>query len=74
MSSFEWIGNRYRLIGEGAPEVTEKWWQRLRRQIKKRAVRIPREGPTDGPNAEIWALPSALKHVQDGTIRDANPV
>jgi hypothetical protein len=73
MSSFEWIGNRYRSIRKGAPDVTEKWWQRLRRQVKKRAVCIPREGPIDGPKAEILALPSALRRIQDGAIRDVNP-
>ena len=74
MSSFEWIGNRYKILGEGAKPTTEKWWKRLRRQIARRAVRIPREGPTGGPHAEIWALPSALESIRDGTLRELNPM
>ena len=69
-------GLHYQVIlqGEGAKPTTEKWWKRLRRQITKRAVRIPREGPTDGPDAEIWALPSALESIRNGTFREMNPM
>lgn len=74
LSSFEWIGNRYRVLGDGANPTTEKWWRRLRRQIAKRAVRIPREGSTDGPKTEIWALPSAFQSIRNGTLRELNPM
>lgn len=73
LSSFEWIGNYYRIIGNPAPEVTEKWWQRLRKAVKKVARRIPREGPCDGADAEIWAFPSAYESILSGTPRDSNP-
>ena len=73
LSSFEWIGNRYRAIGRGAPEAAEKWWQRLGRSVKKMAKRIPRSGPLDSSNPEIWACPSALKRFTAGTPRDDNP-
>jgi hypothetical protein len=73
LSSFEWIGNRYRRIGHGAPEVTMKWWQRLRRWVKKQAVQIARSGRVDGPEPEIWAMPSALSAIENGCARDDNP-
>lgn len=73
MSSFEWIGNRYRAIGHGAPEVARKWWGRLGRWAKKQAMRIPREGPCEGPHPEIWAFPSALAEIKDGRPRAPNP-
>lgn len=73
LSSFEWIGNYYRAIGSPAPEATEKYWQRLRRMIKKGAVRIPREGSWDGAHPEIWALPDALSKIKQGYQRDDNP-
>jgi hypothetical protein len=73
LSSFEWIGNRYSLIGRSAPEATDKFWQRLGRKIKKRAVRIPREGLIDAPNPEIWALADALAQIRLGCSRDPNP-
>jgi hypothetical protein len=73
MSSFEWIGNHYRLIGNPAHEATERYWKRLGRSIKKIATRIPREGMWDGGNAEIWALPDALLKIQNGAERNPNP-
>ncbi len=73
LSSFEWIGNHYSLIGSRAPEVTEKFWQRLRRWAKKSAVRIPRSGPLDGAHPEIYAFPSALAGFRNGRDRDSNP-
>jgi hypothetical protein len=73
LSSFEWIGNRYRIIGSPAPETTEKWWQQLRKCVKKVARRIPRDGPCDGPRPEIWAFPSAYNAFLSGVLRDSNP-
>jgi hypothetical protein len=73
LSSFEWIGNRYRVIGRPAPELTSRWWQRLQRWIKKSAVQIPRVGPLSGSDCEIWALPEAYHLFQAGTARDNNP-
>ena len=31
LSSFEWIGNWYRIIGHAAPQTTEKFWKRMGR-------------------------------------------
>jgi hypothetical protein len=73
LSSFEWIGNWYRVIGNAALETTEKFWKRLGRRVKKGASRIPREGPWDGEHPEIWALPAALTRIKCGTERDKNP-
>jgi hypothetical protein len=73
LSSFEWIGNHYRSIGRPAPETTEKWWQRLRKSVKKVAHRIPRSGPCDGLRPEIWAFPSAYEAILSGVPRDSNP-
>jgi hypothetical protein len=73
LSSFEWIGNRYAAIGSPAPPITKKWWERLRRWVKKIAVQIPREGHVDGEGKEIWALPGALNEIKQGRIRDVNP-
>jgi hypothetical protein len=73
LSSFEWIGNRYSLIGSPAPKVTERFWQRLGRWAKKSAVIIPRAGALDGPSREIWAFQSALAAFRSGRNRDSNP-
>lgn len=74
LSSFEWIGNHYRIIGTAADPATEAWWKRLRHSMKSlNATRIPRSGPLDGPDAEAWALPSALAKIRAGAPGDVNP-
>ena len=74
LSSFEWVGNHFRLTGSPADPRTEAWWAHLRKEIRRRkARRIPRQGPPDGPGAEIWALPSAFAKIESGTPRDDNP-
>ena len=74
MSSFEWIGNHYRIIGSAADQSTERWWAGLRKLVRKmKARRIPRSGPIDGPHPEIWALPSAMAKIHAGMPRDNNP-
>lgn len=72
LSSFEWIGDWYKTIGNATPEITEKFWERMSRRVKKGASLIPREGAWDGPNPEIWALPNALMKIKNGAGRDAN--
>lgn len=73
LSSLEWSGNRYRTIGSPAHPDTERWWRRFGRSIRKHAVRIPRSGPPDGPEPEIWALPQAIDLIRSGASRDDNP-
>ncbi len=71
MSSFSWIGNRYRSIGLGASEATERWWRRLRRWVRKMAVKqIPR---AKGLKPEIWVFPSAYRKILEGIAYDINP-
>ena len=73
LSAFGWIGNRYRIIGSGAHQSTEKYWLRLKRWIAKQAIKIPRTGPPDGENPEIWTFPSAYERIVSGVPRDMNP-
>ena len=35
MSSFGWIGNHYKIIGNAADQSTEKFWKKLKRMVKK---------------------------------------
>ena len=70
LSCFEWIGNHYRILGYGAPEATEKWWQKLKRWVKKQATLIPRE---ENMKPEIWCFPGAMDKIQKGMQRDVNP-
>jgi hypothetical protein len=74
MSCFGWIGDRYCKIGYPAQEETKKWWRNLRNWIARNAeARVPRFGPLDSPNPEIWAFPSAYAKIAHGTKQDMNP-
>ncbi len=73
LSSYEWIGNHYRIIGNAAEPVTEAFWKLLRKWTQKQSTKIPREGVLDGAKSEIFAFPSAYRAFQSGTPHDLNP-
>lgn len=74
LSAFGWIGNRYCVIEKPATKEMGNWWRRMNQWISKTAIeKIPRWGPIDGPNPEIWAFPSAYNRIKDGSPRDSNP-
>jgi len=73
LSSYEWIGNHYRMIGSPATPATESFWKLLRKWTQKQSTRIPREGSLDGPRPEIYVFPSALRAFKSGSPRDNNP-
>jgi hypothetical protein len=72
MSSFGWIGNHYKMIGNAADQTTEKFWNKLKRMIKKIGKQIPRSNATDGKK-EIFAFPAAYKEIQNGRQCALNP-
>ncbi len=59
LSSFEWVGNHYKVIGSSAKPETESFWKNLRRWVQKHAVKVPRGGPQSPTLPEIWAFPGA---------------
>ena len=72
LSSFGWLGNRYRVIGKGASPTTQSWWRRMQSWVKHAAIeKIPRGGRSVSP--EIWAFPSAHTKIKAGVPRDSNP-
>ncbi len=73
MSSFEWIGNRYSLIGNPAKATTELWWKSLRRRIQKAARKVPRQSLSSSFPSEIFAYPAALALLEEGQRFDNNP-
>ena len=73
MSSFEWIGNRYSLVGNPAKKTTELWWKFLRRRIQKISKKVPRGGLSSALPPEIFAYPAALALLEEGQQFDANP-
>ena len=73
LSSYEWIGNHYRMTGSAAEPVTEAFWKLLRKWTQKQSTKIPRSGALDGSGLEIFAFPSAFRAFQSGTPRDNNP-
>ena len=74
MSSIEWIGNYFSVLGQTAPEVTKKRWAALRRQFSKLGLRVPRGWLERERKPEVFALPGAHKLLQSGAKGDVNPV
>ncbi len=70
LSSFEWIGNYFKIIGSPAHESTEIWWKNLRRKISKISKKI---GRNDSLKPEIFCLEHAFKKIENGVERDINP-
>ena len=70
LSSFEWIGNYFRIIGSPAHESTEIWWKRLRKKINKMSKKIGRD---DNSKPEIFCLENALMKIENALERDINP-
>ena len=73
LSSFEWIGDHYRAIGNSASTATHEWWKQLRRDVAKVARKVIRGGASGDSKAEIYALPDALLHFETGLRADINP-
>jgi hypothetical protein len=73
MSSFEWIGNRYSLIGNPATEKTKLWWASLRRRIQRIAKKAPRQTLSTPSRPEIFAFPAARILLEGGKRFDLNP-
>jgi len=73
MSSFEWIGNHYRPIGNPATKATELWWSSMRRRIQRIAEKVPRQTLSSTSRPEIFAFPAALLLLKAGKLFDANP-
>ncbi len=73
LSSFGWLGNRYKSLGMGAARATALWSRRMQRWVQHAAVeKIPRWDSPGPPPAEIWALPAAYTRIRAGAARDAN--
>jgi len=73
LSTVQWTGNHYRIIGNPSKPETEKFWKRLRRFVASQSTKIPRTGPLEGPNSEVFAFRSVFKEIQEGRARAANP-
>lgn len=73
LSSFEWIGNHYRMIGHPAKPETEKFWKALGRWVKRTAIKVPRGGPQYCTPPEIWAFPGAQAMFEAGAKGAPNP-
>jgi len=60
--------------GSRAPSATHRWWRRMRDWMRRHAVLITRSGPLEGPHADVWAMPAALRAIQAGLERNDFPL
>ena len=72
-SGFTWIGNYFSSIGNPAPMECEKWWNKLKRYVKKNAIGVPWPGPIGSGKAGSYAFPEAFSLLESGKPRDINP-
>ena len=72
LSSFQWIGDHYAVIGKPAPETTERWWAGLICKVEAAATLVPRKSLTAPSPPEIHAFPAALRLLNDGKTFDQN--
>lgn len=72
-SGFNFIGNYFSVIGKPAPKVTMKWWERLRRFVKKNSTGIPWPGEIGSGKTGAYAFPDAYEQMISGRARDINP-
>lgn len=72
-SGFTWIGNYFGIIGISAPDDCKKWWERLKRYIKKNATGIPWPGELGSGKTGAYAFPEAYQQLLKGRLKDINP-
>ncbi|MGX9987115.1 hypothetical protein [Soonwooa purpurea] len=72
MSGVEWIRNYYKIIGKEADKSTDKFWNKLRRFIKKNSIQIPRCNDSLR-KPEIFAFENAYREIQNGKNCSLNP-
>lgn len=72
LSSFEWLGNYYKIIGNAAAPSTDAWWKSFRRRVTKISRKVPRQGLSGSLPPEIFAFPSAYALLKAGGVADLN--
>ena len=72
-SGFNWIGNYFSIIGNGAPDECKKFWARLRRYVKKNSTGIPWPGELGTGKTGAYAFPEAYSQLIEGRSKDINP-
>ncbi|MFT3827388.1 MAG: hypothetical protein QM731_25930 [Chitinophagaceae bacterium] len=65
ISGFGWIGNHYKMAGNAAAPLTEQFWNKLRRALKKFGPQIPRCNNLNG-RKEVFAFPAAYEAIKKG--------
>lgn len=71
-SGFTWIGNYFRIVGYEAPDDCIKWWNRLRRFIKKNSTGIPWAEKLGSGKVGAYAFPEAYSQLLEGRPKDIN--
>jgi hypothetical protein len=75
-SSFEWVGNRFSVIGKKAHPSTNRWWKYLRRWVSRNAQKIASYGVLHNRESglEVWTFPAAYSAISAGRPRNVNPL
>lgn len=68
LSSLEWIGNRYSIIGSEPSETTSQKWKEIKRQISRTANKVALGGRSVIARPEVYAFPDAFSKVDIGDV------
>ncbi|MBT8142998.1 MAG: hypothetical protein HKN88_06050 [Gammaproteobacteria bacterium] len=71
-SGFFWIGNYFAEIGIPAPDESKKWWNKLKRFVKKNSTGIPWSKELGTGRTGAYAFHDAYKQLQSGRPKDVN--
>jgi len=72
-SGFFWLGDHFRMIGQGASPDARRWWNRLRRWVRKESTAIPWPFTQPASRSRAYAFPDAYTLIQSGRHPDVNP-
>jgi hypothetical protein len=74
-SDFEWVGNKYSVIGKPAHPATDRWWKRLRRWVGRNSTKVASYGALNNLDSvlDVWAFPAAYAALSAGKPRSMNP-
>jgi len=66
-----WEGGLRWPVLQGAARLLHprRWWRHLGEWVRRRSVRVTRDGPLFEPHADIWAMPAGLHAIESGAER-----
>lgn len=72
-SGFSWSGNRFRVLGDSAHPEVSRWWNRLKRFIKRNSIQVPWPEDVPGTRHIAYVFADAWEKRKQGKRLSTNP-